>query len=116
MSLVQGTKMLHVIEQLSHKPHATCHTPQLLNPHTVTRVYTLQQKIPHDETKILCAATKELRQSPKEVEHLLLELSLCICYFLRPLLQKSDKLKKVGETTRPFRYDVNQIIMIIQWK
>ena len=27
------------------------------------------------------------------------------------------KLKKVGKTTRPFRYDLNQIIlMIIQWK
>ena len=25
------------------------------------------------------------------------------------------KLKKVGKTTRPFRYDVNQIL-IIQWK
>ena len=26
------------------------------------------------------------------------------------------KLKKVGKTTRPFRYDLNQIIQIIQWK
>ena len=26
------------------------------------------------------------------------------------------KLKKVGKTTRPFRYDLNQIPMIIQWK
>ena len=26
------------------------------------------------------------------------------------------KLKKVGKTTRPFRYDLNQILMIIQWK
>ena len=28
------------------------------------------------------------------------------------------KLKKVGETTRPFRYDLNQIksLMIIHWK
>ena len=25
------------------------------------------------------------------------------------------KLKKVGKTTRPFRYDLNQIPMIIQW-
>ena len=25
------------------------------------------------------------------------------------LLQNSDKLKTVGKTTRPFRYDVNQI-------
>ena len=24
------------------------------------------------------------------------------------------KLKKVGKTTRPFRYDLNQILMIIQ--
>ena len=26
------------------------------------------------------------------------------------------KLKKVGKTTRPFRYELNQILMIIQWK
>ena len=26
------------------------------------------------------------------------------------------KLKKVGKTTRPFRNDLNQIPMIIQWK
>jgi len=26
------------------------------------------------------------------------------------------KLKKVGKTTRPFRYDLNQFLMIIQWK
>ena len=26
------------------------------------------------------------------------------------------KLKKVGKTTRPYRYDLNQIPMIIQWK
>ena len=26
------------------------------------------------------------------------------------------KLKKVGKITRPFRYDLNQIPMIIQWR
>ena len=26
------------------------------------------------------------------------------------------KLKKVEKTTRPFRYDLNQSLMIIQWK
>ena len=26
------------------------------------------------------------------------------------------KLKKVGKTTKPFRYELNQIPMIIQWK
>ena len=26
------------------------------------------------------------------------------------------KLKKAGKTTRPFRYELNQIPMIIQWK
>ena len=25
------------------------------------------------------------------------------------------KLKKVGKTTRPFRYDLNKILLIIQW-
>ena len=28
---------------------------------------------------------------------------------MKSLLQNSDKLKKVGEITRPFRYDLNQI-------
>ena len=26
------------------------------------------------------------------------------------------KLKKVGQTTRPFRYDLNQALVIIQWE
>ena len=26
------------------------------------------------------------------------------------------KFKKVGKATRQFRYDLNQILMIIQWK
>ena len=26
------------------------------------------------------------------------------------------KLKKVGKTNRPFRYDLNQSLMTIQWK
>ena len=26
------------------------------------------------------------------------------------------KLKKVGKPTRPFRYDLNQTLMTIQWK
>ena len=26
------------------------------------------------------------------------------------------KLKKVGKTTRPFKYDLNQILKTIQWK
>ena len=26
------------------------------------------------------------------------------------------KLKTVGKTPRPFRYDLNQILMIIEWK
>ena len=26
------------------------------------------------------------------------------------------KLKKIGKTTRPFRYDLNQTPMVIQWK
>ena len=26
------------------------------------------------------------------------------------------KLKKVGKTTRPFKYDINQFLMIIQWR
>ena len=26
------------------------------------------------------------------------------------------KLKKIGKTTKPFRYDLNKSLMIIQWK
>ena len=33
-----------------------------------------------------------------------------------PLIAKFRlKLKKIGKTTRPFRYDLNQIPYIIQW-
>ena len=33
-----------------------------------------------------------------------------------PIVKFRLQLKKVGKTTRPFRYDLNQIPMIIQWK
>ena len=32
------------------------------------------------------------------------------------LIVKFRLLKKVGKNTRPFRYDLNQIPWIIQWK
>ena len=34
---------------------------------------------------------------------------LTVAQILNSLLPNSDKLKKVGKTTRPFRYDLNQI-------
>ena len=34
---------------------------------------------------------------------------LTVAQIMNSLLQKSGKLKKVGKTTRPFRYDLNQI-------
>ena len=34
---------------------------------------------------------------------------LTVAQIMSSLLQNSDKLKKVGKTTRPFRYDLNQI-------
>ena len=34
---------------------------------------------------------------------------LTVAQIMKSLLQNSDKLKKVGEITRPFRYDLNQI-------
>ena len=34
---------------------------------------------------------------------------LTVAQIMNSLLPNSDKLKKVGETTRPFRYDLNQI-------
>ena len=35
---------------------------------------------------------------------------LTVAQVMNSLLQNSDKLKKVGKTTRPFRYDINQIL------
>ena len=34
---------------------------------------------------------------------------LTVAQIMNSLLPNSDKLKKVGKTTRPFRYDLNQI-------
>ena len=34
---------------------------------------------------------------------------LTVAQIMNSLLPNSDKLKKVGETTRPFGYDLNQI-------
>ena len=33
-----------------------------------------------------------------------------------PIAKFKLKLKKVGKTTRPFRYDLIKSLMIIQWK
>ena len=37
------------------------------------------------------------------------DMELTVAQIMSPLLQNSDKVKKVGKTTRPFRYDLNQI-------
>ena len=45
------------------------------------------------------------------------DLELTVAQIISSLLQNFRlKLKKVGKTTRPFRYDLNQIPMTIQWK
>ena len=36
-------------------------------------------------------------------------VGLTVAQIMNSLLPNSDKLKKVGKTTRPFRYDQNQI-------
>ena len=42
---------------------------------------------------------------------------LTMAQIMNSLLPNSDfKLKKVGKTTRPLRYDLNQSLMIVQWK
>ena len=42
---------------------------------------------------------------------------LTVAQIMNSLLPKFRlKLKKVGKTTRPFRYDLDKIPMIIQWK
>ena len=38
-----------------------------------------------------------------------LDLELTVAQIMNSLLPNSLKLKKVGKTTRPFRYDLNQI-------
>ena len=44
------------------------------------------------------------------------DLELTVAQIISSLLQNSD-LKKVGKTTRPFRYDLNQIPYdFIQWR
>ena len=41
----------------------------------------------------------------------------CLCSGHEILIAKFRlTLKKVGKTTRPFRYDLNQIPYVIQWK
>ena len=37
------------------------------------------------------------------------DLELTVAQIMNSLLPNSEKLKKVGKTTRPFRYDLNQI-------
>ena len=46
------------------------------------------------------------------------DLELTVAQIMNSLLPNSLKLKKVGKTTRPFRYDLKIIksLMIIQWK
>ena len=41
---------------------------------------------------------------------------LTVAQIMSSLLQNSDLNWKVGKITRPFRYELNQIPMIIQWK
>ena len=35
-------------------------------------------------------------------------MELTVAQIMSPLLQNSDKVKKVGKTTRPFKYNLNQ--------
>ena len=37
------------------------------------------------------------------------DLEMTVAQIMNSLLSNSDLLKKVGKTTRPFRYDLNQI-------
>jgi len=41
---------------------------------------------------------------------------LTVAQIMNSLLPNSLKLKKVEKTTSPFRYDLNQTLMTIQWK
>ena len=37
------------------------------------------------------------------------DLELTVAQIMNSLLKNLDKLKKIGKTTRPFRYDLNKI-------
>ena len=56
---------------------------------------------------------------PKDGEDLTVrkkqDWELTVAQIMNSLLPNSD-LKKVGKTTRPFRYDLIKFLMIIQWK
>ena len=39
------------------------------------------------------------------------DLVLTVAQIMSSLLQNSDKMKKVGKTTRSLKYDLNQILM-----
>ena len=56
---------------------------------------------------------------PKDGEDLTVrkkqDWELTVAQIMNSLLPDSD-LKKVGKTTRPFRYDLIKFLMIIQWK
>ena len=53
---------------------------------------------------ILCSQNGEVLYSQQKQGQ-----ELTVVQIMNSLLANSDKLKKVGKTTRPFRYDLNQI-------
>ena len=44
------------------------------------------------------------------------DLELTVANYQLLIAKLRLKLKKVGEITRPFRYDLNQIPMIVHWR
>ena len=79
-----------------------------------------------DETFTPCTEKHSLNHwTNKEVPFVVVVVQSvsCVQFFVTPcsdhelLIAKLRlKLKQVGKTTRPFRYDLNQTLMTIQWK
>ena len=50
------------------------------------------------------------------MEKLYTDWELTVAQITNTLLPNSLKLKKVGKTSKPFRYDLNQSLTTVQWK
>ena len=72
-----------------------------------TTLHTRQQQMINTEIrKIIFFAAKDGEALYSQQKQ---DMELTVAQIMSPLLQNSDKVKKVGKTTRPFRYDLNQI-------
>ena len=73
----------------------------------MTTLYTRQQQMIDNEIRqIIFFAAKDGEALYSQQKQ---DMELTVAQIMSSLLQNSDKLKKVGKTTRPLRYDLKQI-------